>query len=140
MRRALVVFLFALSSVCTTLIAVGTEVASAPPAGAYPLNDGYWTAASDGGIFAFGDAQFFGSTGNVKLNKPIVGMAAAKSGQGYYMVGSDGGIFAFGDAPFFGSTGDIKLNAPIVGMDLSRSGNGYQFVATDGGIFTFGDA
>ena len=24
---------------------------------------GYWLVASDGGIFAFGDATFFGSTG-----------------------------------------------------------------------------
>jgi hypothetical protein len=36
---------------------------------------GYWFVASDGGIFTFGDAGFFGSTGAMKLNKPIVGMA-----------------------------------------------------------------
>ncbi len=65
--------------------------------------------ATDGGIFSFGDAKFFGSTGNIKLNKPIVGMAATPSGKGYWLVASDGGIFAFGDAKFFGSTGDIKL-------------------------------
>jgi hypothetical protein len=33
--------------------------------------------AADGGIFSFGDAQFFGSTGAMTLNKPIVGMATA---------------------------------------------------------------
>jgi hypothetical protein len=33
--------------------------------------------ATDGGIFAFGDAPFFGSTGSIKLNKPIVSMAPA---------------------------------------------------------------
>jgi hypothetical protein len=32
--------------------------------------------ASDGGIFSFGDAGFFGSTGSLHLNKPIVGMAS----------------------------------------------------------------
>ena len=37
---------------------------------------GYWFVASDGGIFAFGDAEFFGSTGDIALNQPIVGMAA----------------------------------------------------------------
>ena len=36
---------------------------------------GYWLVASDGGIFAYGDAPFFGSTGALQLNKPIVGMA-----------------------------------------------------------------
>ena len=53
----------------------------------------------------------------IKLNKPIVGMAAVAGG--YYLVGSDGGIFAFpttNGPPFLGSTGSIVLNAPIVGM------------------------
>jgi ribosomal protein L24E len=101
---------------------------------------GYWFVAADGGIFAFGDAKFYGSTGNVKLNKPIVGMAASPSGNGYWLVATDGGIFAFGDARFFGSTGNVKLNKPIVGMAPTPSGKGYWFVASDGGIFAFGDA
>ena len=37
---------------------------------------GYWEVASDGGIFAFGDAPFYGSTGSLPLNRPIVGMTA----------------------------------------------------------------
>ncbi|MHB8289767.1 MAG: hypothetical protein ACYDEY_11110 [Acidimicrobiales bacterium] len=37
---------------------------------------GYWFVASDGGIFSFGDAKFYGSMGDKRLNKPIVGMAA----------------------------------------------------------------
>ncbi|HEV3363860.1 MAG TPA: hypothetical protein VG795_06915, partial [Acidimicrobiia bacterium] len=65
---------------------------------------------------AFGDAGFRGSTGAVKLNRPIVGMAATASGKGYWMVASDGGVFSFGDAKFFGSTGNIRLNQPIVGL------------------------
>ncbi|HET9769281.1 MAG TPA: hypothetical protein VFS16_00230, partial [Acidimicrobiia bacterium] len=101
---------------------------------------GYWMVAADGGIFSFGDAKFFGSTGNIKLNQPIVGMASTPSGNGYWFVAADGGIFSFGDAKFFGSTGDIKLNKPIVGMASTPSGNGYWFVASDGGIFSFGDA
>ena len=67
------------------------------------------SSRSDGGIFAFGDAAFFGSTGASKLNRPIVGMAATPSGRGYWLVASDGGIFAFGDAPFVGSAGATKL-------------------------------
>jgi hypothetical protein len=38
---------------------------------------GYYMVASDGGIFAFGDATFHGSTGGSPLNAPIVGMAVA---------------------------------------------------------------
>jgi hypothetical protein len=101
---------------------------------------GYWFVAADGGIFAFGEAKFYGSTGSIKLNKPIVGMAATPSGRGYWLVATDGGIFAFGDAKFLGSTGNIKLNKPIVGMATTPSGNGYWFVANDGGIFAYGDA
>ncbi len=115
---------------------------AAAPAGASGTapSTGYWMVASDGGIFAYGGAKFFGSTGAIKLNMPIVGMAATPSGNGYWLVASDGGIFAFGDARFFGSTGAIKLNKPIVGMAATPSGDGYWLVASDGGIFAFGDA
>jgi hypothetical protein len=101
---------------------------------------GYWLVASDGGVFAFGDAVFYGSTGDIALEAPIVGMAATPSGEGYWLVASDGGVFAFGDAVFLGSTGDIALEEPIVGMAATPSGNGYWLVASDGGVFAFGDA
>ncbi len=83
---------------------------------ATPDGNGYWLVATDGGIFSFGDAGFFGSTGALPLNKPIAGMAATPDGKGYRLVATDGGIFSFGDAGFFGSTGAMHLNAPIVGM------------------------
>ena len=101
---------------------------------------GYWLVARDGGVFAFCEAKFFGSTGALKLNQPIVGMAGTPSGGGYWLVASDGGIFAFGDAAFKGSTGAIRLAQPIVGMARTPSGNGYWLVASDGGVFAFGDA
>ena len=96
--------------------------------------------AADGGIFTFGDAGFYGSTGAIRLNQPIVGMAATPDGKGYWLVAADGGIFTFGDAGFFGSTGAIRLNQPIVGMAATPDGKGYWLVAADGGVFTFGDA
>ena len=105
-----------------------------------PSGNGYWLVASDGGVFAYGDAPFYGSTGSIQLNQPIVGMAATPDGGGYWMVAADGGIFAFGDAPFYGSTGSIHLNQPIVGMAPTPDGGGYWMVAADGGIFAFGDA
>jgi hypothetical protein len=107
---------------------------------ATPDGGGYWLVASDGGVFSFGDAQFFGSTGGLVLNKPIVGMAATPDGGGYWLVASDGGIFSFGDARFFGSTGGLVLNRPIAGMAATPDGGGYWLVASDGGIFSFGDA
>jgi hypothetical protein len=128
-----VVALAGLTPVLTSGVGAPAEAAGTAPTG-------YWMVASDGGIFAYGGAKFFGSTGNIKLNMPIVGMAATPSGQGYWLVASDGGIFAFGDAAFYGSTGSMKLNKPIVGMAATPSGKGYWLVASDGGIFAFGDA
>ena len=101
---------------------------------------GYWIAASNGALFTFGNARFFGSTGGIHLNQPIVGMARTKSAKGYWLVARDGGMFSFGDARFHGSTGGKHLNQPIVGMARTRSGNGYWLVASDGGMFSFGDA
>ena len=105
-----------------------------------PDGKGYWLDAADGGIFTFGDARFWGSTGSLHLNKPVVGMAPTHDGGGYWLVASDGGIFAFGDAAFEGSMGSHHLNEPIVGMAPTHDGNGYWLVASDGGIFAFGDA
>jgi hypothetical protein len=106
---------------------------------ATPCGGGYWLVASDGGVFSFGNAQFYGSAGNFKLNAPIVGMAANPGGGGYWLVASGGGIFSFG-APFEGSTGGIRLNQPIVGMAATPEGGGYWLVASDGGVFSFGNA
>jgi SpoIID/LytB domain protein len=104
--------------------------------------NGYWLLGNDGGVFSFGGAAFYGSTGGMRLNQPVIGMAATKSGKGYWLVASDGGIFAYGDAAsrFYGSTGGMRLNQPIVGMARTPSGNGYWLVASDGGIFSYGDA
>jgi hypothetical protein len=116
------------------------HVAAPPAPPPAPANAGYWLVANDGGIFSFGNAKFYGSTGGMHLNQPINGMARTRSGHGYWMVASDGGIFSFGDAKFHGSTGAIHLNKPIVGMAATPSGHGYWLVASDGGMFTFGDA
>jgi hypothetical protein len=101
---------------------------------------GYWLVARDGGIFSFGDAMFFGSTGAIHLNQPIVAAMPTSTRAGYWLVARDGGIFSFGDARFFGSTGAIHLNQPIVAAMPTPSGAGYWLVASDGGIFSFGDA
>ncbi len=111
---------------------------SPPPAA--PPNSSYWEVASDGGIFTFGNAGYYGSMGGKPLNRPIVGMAATPDEKGYWMVASDGGIFSFGDAGFFGSAGSTRLVAPIVGMASTPDGGGYWLVASDGGIFAYGDA
>ena len=108
-----------------------------PPA---PLRSSYWEVASDGGLFSFGNAQFYGSMGGRPLNEPVVGMAATPTDHGYWEVASDGGLFAFGNAQFHGSMGGRPLNRPIVGMAAAPTGGGYWEVASDGGLFAFGNA
>jgi hypothetical protein len=98
-------------------------------AAATPSGDGYWLAASDGGIFSFGDANFHGSTGDIDLNQPIVGMAPTPTGDGYWLAASDGGIFSFGDANFHGSTGNFQHpQALTVDIAARPDGDGYWLV------------
>src|SRR5271165_1878666 len=111
-----------------------------PPPEPGPAGVGYWTVASDGGMFTFGGLPFYGSMGGRPLTRPVVGLAATPDGHGYLEVASDGGLFAFGDAPFAGSMGGRPLNAPIVGAAITPDGGGYLEVASDGGLFAFGDA
>ncbi len=103
-------------------------------------SQGYRLAATDGGVFAFGQAAFYGAMTGKHLNGPEVAIAATPDDAGYWMAASDGGVFAFGDAGFHGSLGGLRLNAPIVGMAASPDGKGYWLVAADGGVFAFGDA
>lgn len=102
-----------------------------------PSGNGYWVVSSEGYVFCFGDAGYFGSMGGQPLNQPIVGMAARPQGDGYWLVASDGGVFCFGNAPFHGSMGGQTLNAPMVGIASNAAGTGYWTVARDGGVFSF---
>ncbi|HVA03568.1 MAG TPA: SpoIID/LytB domain-containing protein [Acidimicrobiales bacterium] len=101
---------------------------------------GYWLVATDGGVFSFGDAVFHGSAGNIKLTKPVVGMASTPDGGGYWLVASDGGVFSYGDAVFHGSTGALRLAQPMTAMASTPDGGGYWLVASDGGVFSFANA
>jgi hypothetical protein len=116
-----------------------------------PAPRGYWLVGADGGIFSFGAAGFYGSTGSLHLQRPVVGITPTATKHGYWLVASDGGIFSFGDSSFYGSIPGLglnpagsglpnSLNAPIVGMVPSSTGHGYFMVASDGGVFAFGDA
>jgi PKD domain len=103
---------------------------------------GYWQVATDGGVFSYGTAQFYGSVPGLGLHLTnILGMARTPTNAGYWLVGSDGGVFAFGDAQFFGSLPGLQVHVNnIVGMTPTRTGNGYWLVGSDGGVFAFGDA
>jgi hypothetical protein len=100
---------------------------------------GYYIFAADGGVFCFGNAQFYGSLPglDVKPNAPIVGGAVTNTERGYWVAAEDGGVFAFGDAPFDGSMGGTKMNSPVIGIEADPDGRGYWLLGQDGGVFSF---
>ena len=139
----------------TTLYAQWSAKAPPPPpppvTSPSAVGHGYWLDGSDGGIFSFGAAQFYGSTGSLILQRPVVGIVPTKDHEGYWLDASDGGVFSYGDTQFYGSIPGLglhpagsglsnSLNAPIVAMVPSIDDNGYFMVASDGGVFAFGDA
>ena len=69
-----------------------------------PSGLGYWLVASDGGIFAFGDAGYFGSLPAAGL-RPVGGVRSLRpspSGRGYWIIDGAGNVSSFGDATYFG--------------------------------------
>ncbi len=113
---------------------------------------GYWLVGSDGGVFTYGAAGYFGSTAGTALQRPVTGISPTPDRRGYWLVAADGGVFAYGDAGYFGSipglgigpagsAGTVQhLDQPIVAVAGSGDGGGYLMLASDGGVFAIGDA
>src|SRR5271170_8397846 len=143
-------------AIASGVLAVATPAAALTRAQVRPScvdesSNGYWLVGSDGGIFTYGCAQFYGSTGSMSLQRPVVGIVTTADDGGYWLDASDGGVFSFGDTQFYGSIPGLglhpagsglpnSLSAPIVGMVPSRDDGGYFMVGADGGVFSFGDA
>jgi hypothetical protein len=100
---------------------------------------GYWLVASDGGIFAFGDARYRGSEGGKKLNAPIRAMSGWGD-DGYWLLAADGGIFTFGSAHYTGSAAGQLAGVTAVGMAPTPDGAGYWIASSSGHVLAFGDA
>ena len=104
-----------------------------------PTHDGlgYWLVASDGGVFAFGDAAFEGSLGSNPPASPIVNMTPTPDNGGYWSVSQNGTVYAFGDA---GNYGSLKgASAPATSIAAASAG-GYWVLTSDGVVHPFGDA
>jgi hypothetical protein len=106
---------------------------------ATPSGLGYYVVMNDGGVFSFGDAEFYGSTGG---NKPgghdVTGLALSYdlSGKqnGYWLVADDGGIFTFGDAPFLGSTGGNDGGSFVSSIVTRGDKHSYAWVHANGQV------
>ena len=97
------------------------------------------------GSSRFGDAGFFGSTGAIKLNQPVIAMAPTPDGQGYWLAAADAGIFTFGDAHYLGGGPFSEDGDPPItdfsSFAVSSDGGGYLLADTSGAfLLNFGDA
>ena len=99
--------------------------------------------ASDGGVFAFGDAHFAGSCASIHgCPAPVVAVVPDATGHGYWLLLSNCDMVAFGDAPNIPDTdcvisaGTNKLTATAAAR--TPSGRGYWVVLDDGTVFSGG--
>ncbi len=114
---------------------------NAPIVGIVPSSDGggYFMVASDGGVFAFGDAHFAGSCPGVG---GCAGAAAAvvpdASGNGYWLITRTGNVYAFGDAAYYGGPGNQGF--PVTSAVRTADGGGYWVLLANGAVYAYGDA
>ena len=97
------------------------------------------TTAADGGVFAFGKAQFFGGLAERSLYRPVIDLLSTPDGAGYLLVAADGAVYAKGAANFRGSLANNGVSSSlIVAAEQTVDGKGYWLVSQRGKIFTFG--
>ena len=100
---------------------------------------GYFMVASDGGVFAFGDANFEGSCPGIGgCPGTAVAVMPDHTGNGYWLVTNSGGVYSFGDAPFYGAPG--AQSARVVNAVATPDGSGYWLLYANGAVASFGDA
>ena len=104
--------------------------------------NGYWTGRRPtAGSSASATPHFFGSTGGIHLNQPIVGMAgdarpATATGWSHPTAGSSASATPTSSARWAASTSTSRSSAWPLRPPATATG----LVASDGGIFSFGDA
>ncbi len=114
---------------------------NAPIVGMVPSSDGggYFMVASDGGVFAFGDARFEGSCPGIGgCRGAAVAVVPDASGNGYWVVTSTGGVYTFGNATGYGQPGQQSAN--ITSATSTTNGGGYWILDAAGQVFPFGNA
>jgi hypothetical protein len=113
----------------------------APIVGMVPSSTGhgYFMVASDGGVFAFGDAHFEGSCPGIGgCYGAAVSVMPDSTGNGYWLVTSKGAVYAFGDAPVYGSPPPESV--PVVSAVATPDRHGYWILYSNGAVFSAGDA
>jgi hypothetical protein len=112
-------------------------IAKPPP----PLATGYWGLGNDGGVFAVGGANYYGSLpGSGVTVSDAVALAPTPSGNGYWIVRAGGGgvIANYGEA---GPYGTGSLSNPAVGVaSYPGPSQGFWIVDNQGNVDAFGSS
>ena len=114
---------------------------NAPIVGMVPSSDGggYFMVASDGGVFAFGDARFEGSCPGIGgCRGAAVAVAPDATGSGYWVVTNTGAVYPFGDAASYGQPG--PQSSAVTSAVATPDGGGYWVLDAAGQVFGYGDA
>ncbi len=100
---------------------------------------GYFMVASDGGVFAFGDARFAGSCPGIGgCYGAAVAVMPDGTGNGYWLVTNLGAVYAFGDAADYGEP-PLQSSAAVDAV-ATPDGHGYWVLYANGAVFAFGNA
>ena len=113
---------------------------------ATPAGGGYWLVASDGAVFAFGDAVYHGSVtadpaaaASARAH-PIVALEVANGG-GYYEIDDAGTVWAYGathnshGAHIASFDCGCTPRAPVRAAAVTVDGTGVWLAGADGGVF-----
>jgi hypothetical protein len=158
MRRTGTVGLIAIVAFVASATAVRAGGASELHATTPPVA-GYWLSGADGGVFAFGNAPFYGSgvtvpgacayhqlPGTLHAGAVCSGIAPTPSGNGYWLVNSFGFPVGFGHASEYAQSGctasgpGVSGFAPMwTGMTSSATGYGFLIARSDGAVSGCGD-
>ncbi len=114
---------------------------NAPIVGMVPSTDGggYFMVASDGGVFAFGDAKFSGSCPGIGgCQGTAVAVMPDATGNGYWVVTAAGRVYPFGDAVDYGQPG--AGGSSITSAVATPNGGGYWVLDSAGSVFAYGNA
>jgi hypothetical protein len=134
----LAVLVAVISSALPTAAPVGAAAAVDPVVGmaARPDGAGYWLTTTEGSVYAFGDAHFFGSGAAAGMAGPVVGIAATDDGRGYWLATAGGRVLAFGDAPAY----PPATSGRVVAIEAAPGTRGYWLVTSSGRVVGVGGA
>lgn len=113
---------------------VPTPLEEAPVAVVAPRPQGGYIVLknSDGGVFTYDGAPFYGSLPGLGVASKAVDLAWTPSGLGYWILAADGAVFSFGDAQYKGAlnTIDADANRTPIGI-VAKADGGYILVTQD---------